>query len=169
MRLIIVLAMLLTAVPAAAQIVSTHPPLSPVEAVRVLRASQSPYDVTDLPFFGGNQIGPLVLIGGSASVRDWPREAYDPIRRLSEPWSMTTYLGRGFRSRSAAPVVTLSPWSMTAYVGGWPQGSPRMSRDVASVPQQPTRREGAAQTATPAQQRPFSETRPPGAGVIIRR
>lgn len=124
-RLIIMLVVLMAAAPATAQRLYTNADLgrpaapatiTPAEAVRVLRASQSPYDVTDLPFYGG-EIGPLILIGGGASVRDWPREAYAPIRPLSEPWSSTTYLGHGFRSRSAAPIVTLSPWTMRAFVG----------------------------------------------------
>lgn len=170
-------AVLLTAAPNAAQtIVSTHPPLSPAEAVRVLRASQSPVDVTDVPFYGLDRSGPLVLVGSrggasaSAGPWDWPPEASEPIRPLAEPWSMSAYLGRqGFRgSRSAAPVVTLSPWSMSAYVGGSPHGSPRRSRGVAPVPQQPTQRDGTADAATPHPQRTFSEGRP-GAGVIIRR
>ncbi len=105
-------------------------PTTPAEAVRILRTSHSPYDVTDVPFYGANRmIGPEVVIAGHASSGpwDWPAEAYEPIRPLSEPWSSSMYLPwQGFYPYvpSAAPVVTVSPWSMSAYLGPSPAVGP---------------------------------------------
>lgn len=166
-----VVAVLLTAAPIAAQtVVSTHPPLSPVEAVRVLRASQSPCDVTDLPFYGlDRRAGPLVLVGsrGGASAAagpwDWPPEAYEPIRPLAEPWYQTTYVG-GWRAHMTAP--WLSRGFMSASPGDLSGGSVSAPRD--RVPPSPTRGDGTADAATPSRQKTVPEARP-GAGVIIRR
>ncbi len=108
--------------------ISATGPTTPAEAVRILRASRSPYDVTDVPFYRVRAIGPEVVVAGNASSGpwDWPREAYEPIRPLSEPWSSSMYLPwQGlYLYPSAAPVVTVSPWSMSAYLGPSPAAWP---------------------------------------------
>jgi hypothetical protein len=76
------LALAMGMTPAAQTVVSTHPPLSPGEAVRVLRASHSPADRTDAPFV--DLSGPhIVIFRGSTTPWDWPADAYTPIAPLS--------------------------------------------------------------------------------------
>jgi hypothetical protein len=94
----VVLAVLMGGVPAMAQtIVSTHPPLSPAEAVRVLRASDSPADRTDALFVDLD--GPrIVIFQGSTTPWDWPAEAFTPIRPLSDqPYGYWSHASHGYR------------------------------------------------------------------------
>ncbi len=75
------LVVLTLAAPVSAQtIVSTHPPLSPEEAVAVLRGSHSVADYTDYRSPG---VGPsVVVMGPSTTPWDWPGNAFAPTRPL---------------------------------------------------------------------------------------
>src|SRR3954469_21954965 len=74
---------LFAAAPSRAQgIISTHPPLSPAEAVAVLRGSHSIADYTDYRPPG---LGPtIVMMGPSTTPWDWPAyNAFTPTRPLA--------------------------------------------------------------------------------------
>lgn len=88
----------LIAAPTAAQtIISTHPPLSPEEAVRVLRGSHSIADLTDYRSPG---TGPTVVVtGASMTPWDWPSDARAPVLPLAPTlWEDTFYIPRGYRA-----------------------------------------------------------------------
>lgn len=95
-------------------IVSTHPPLSPEEAVTVLRGSQSAADWTGIQFGDGRARGPQVVVLRSSTAAgpyDWPAEAFAPVAPLSyEPCCYSVYVGNGRRHgggfRSSQSVVT---------------------------------------------------------------
>ena len=79
--------------PAFAQVVSTHPPLSPAEAVRVLRGSHSLADFTDVHFSPAD--GPRIFVmGGSPTAGPYGEfRPFAPTRRLSRD-SYMLYDGR---------------------------------------------------------------------------
>ena len=73
---------LFVSLPAAAQtVISDHPPLSPEEAVRVLRGSHSIADLTDYRSPGS---GPtIVVMGDSTTPWDWPMPAFSAADRYA--------------------------------------------------------------------------------------
>lgn len=75
---------LFCATASAQSVVSTHPPLSPEEAVRVLRGSHSIADLTD---YRGAATGPtIVVMGSSTTPWDWPAAAYTQPRPLASDY-----------------------------------------------------------------------------------
>jgi hypothetical protein len=70
-------------------IVSKYPPLSPEEAVRVLRASHSIADLTDYHSPGE---GPTVVIMGSSTTPwTWPDDAIGPRPLSNDPGWLNPY------------------------------------------------------------------------------
>lgn len=101
----ILIALLLCAAPASAQIVSTHPPLSPEQAVAVLRGSHSIADYTDRHFASDD--GPtFFILGGSPTAGPYGElRPFGPDRRLDgtsyadAPWEQFAYVGRSYGPR----------------------------------------------------------------------
>jgi hypothetical protein len=96
-------AVLLTAAPVAAQtVVSAYPPLSPAEAVAVLRASHSASDLTDVRWLSRDELnGPRIVIMNSSPTAG-PFGEFAPFsesRRLDgssyfdPPWRSIAYRG----------------------------------------------------------------------------
>jgi hypothetical protein len=86
-------------------IISDYPPLSPEEAVRVLRGSHSIADLTDYRSPGK---GPTVVVMGSSTTPwTWPDDAFVPPAPLStDPgWysPYNTYYGPGYNNTHYAP------------------------------------------------------------------
>jgi hypothetical protein len=92
---------LFVSLPAAAQtVISNHPPLSPEDAVRVLRGSHSIADLTDYHSPG---TGPtIVVMGDSTTPWDWPMAAFSAVERyapVAPLWpDSTLWLTRSRRS-----------------------------------------------------------------------
>ncbi len=93
MRTLLLITLLTTAPVSAQTIISNHPPLSPEEAVAVLRGSHSIADYTDYRSPGS---GPtIVVMDGSTTPWDWPAGAFAPPRPLSNDgdWYAPNYGG----------------------------------------------------------------------------
>lgn len=100
-----VLALVASTSAVAQTVVSTHPPLSPDEAARVLRSSHSIADLTDYHSPG---TGPtIVVMGDSTTPWDWPRpyfsyrERYEPVTPLWPESSL--WLSRAYHRERVTP------------------------------------------------------------------
>jgi hypothetical protein len=124
---------LLVSLPAAAQtVISDHPPLSPEEAVRVLRGSHSIADLTDYHSPG---TGPtIVVMGDSTTPWDWPMaafsagERYAPVAPLwpdSTSWLWGPRTRRSFTPRHPASPFRPAPTMPAARLAQPPRPAPR--------------------------------------------
>ena len=105
MKIIIVLVATVIAAPASAQShvygnadlgkpLASETRLSPEEAVRVLRSSHSIVDLTDYRSPGR---GPtIVVMGESTTPWDWPANAFEPTRPLSNAFDYNLYAPLGY-------------------------------------------------------------------------
>lgn len=104
MKGLLIAACLLCAASAHAQIVSTHPPLSPEQAVAVLRGSHSIADRTDVVSVDAS--GPTVFVMRSSPTAGPYGEIRRPLapRRLDgtllsdPPWEQYAYVGPSYRT-----------------------------------------------------------------------
>lgn len=107
MKIIIVLVATAIAAPSSAQShvygnadlgkpVAAETRLSPEEAVRVLRGSHSIVDLTDYRSPGRGAT--IVVMGESTTPWDWPPNAFEPTRPLSNPfdYNLNAPLGYGY-------------------------------------------------------------------------
>src|SRR3954463_5228380 len=100
----ILIALLLCAAPASAQMVSPTPPLSPEQAVAVLRGSHSFADRTDVVSVDAS--GPTVFVMRSSATAGPYGETRRPVapRRLDgtllsdPPWEQYAYVGPSYRT-----------------------------------------------------------------------
>lgn len=153
------LAVLLTSAPAFAQtFISTHPPLSPAEAVAVLRASHSAADWTD--YRGVAPPGPaIVVMGGSTTPWDWPTPR-DSI--VSTQSGLPFFVPYGFGGQNRAEFST-GPRSRHDIVGDGSRVHHKSSSDLKA----PVRSESdhpERPTALPAR---HLRMEPPRAGGVV--
>ena len=128
MKIIIVLVATAIAAPASAQShvygngdlgkpLAAETRLSPEEAVRVLRGSHSIVDLTDYRSPGR---GPtIVVMGESTTPWDWPPNAFEPTRPLSNAFDSNLYapLGYGY-----TPYYGTSGYGYTPYGTSYSSG-----------------------------------------------
>jgi hypothetical protein len=102
----------IAAAPVSAQtIVSDHPPLSPAEAVAVLRGSHSIADYTDYRSPG---TGPTVVVmGDSTTPWNWPSNAFEPTRPLANDAGLYAPNYSGYYEPNYLPHYGLSYRSRT--------------------------------------------------------
>jgi len=134
MRMSVILMALALAAPARAQSpiyrnadlgkpIAAATPLSPEEAVRVLRGSHSIADLTDYRSPGR---GPTVVVmGESTTPWDWPATAFEPSRPLGSDYDGNLFAPSGYG---------YAPYYASSYFGR-PQHTPRgHSATVTSAP-----------------------------------
>ena len=143
MKIIIVLVAAVIAAPASAQShvygnadlgkpIATEARLSPEEAVRVLRGSHSIVDLTDYRSPGR---GPtIVVMGESTTPWDWPPNAFEPTRPLSNAFDYNMYapLGYGY-----TPYYGTSYSSGRLMHSGYSRATTARTDHVAQVPPPP--------------------------------
>jgi hypothetical protein len=128
--IVAILNVLFAATPAGAQevrfdVVSNYPPLSPEEAINVLRSSHSPLDVANRPT--DSRIGPIVyVLAYDRSVDGTPPMA--PSAPLSQPYAYPPPFWP-YDPYAFGRLVSVNPWTMIA-----PRGHSVHRHDVERAP-----------------------------------